>query len=235
MKPTTVLFDLDGTLLPMDQDAYTKAYCGSLARAVATHGYDPDLFIKTLWQGVGAMVKNDGTRTNEEAFWDVFRVAFGEKFLSDKPLFDTYYETGYPKLRPTCGFNPQAAPCIKTLKQQGFQLILATNPIFPRSATLQRMAWAGLDPSDFEAITAYESARHCKPNPDYYREIMEHFRLSPEECLMVGNDGEEDMFAAASAGIRGFLITGDLINRKHLDLSPFPQGDLSDLVAFLCN
>ena len=26
MKQKTVLFDLDGTLLPMDQDAFTKGY-----------------------------------------------------------------------------------------------------------------------------------------------------------------------------------------------------------------
>ena len=32
----TVLFDLDGTLLPMDQDVFAKTYFSSIAKAVAT-------------------------------------------------------------------------------------------------------------------------------------------------------------------------------------------------------
>ena len=37
----TVLFDLDGTLLPMDQDNFVKAYFKNLAIKLAPHGYDP--------------------------------------------------------------------------------------------------------------------------------------------------------------------------------------------------
>lgn len=31
-ETTTILFDLDGTLLPMDMEAFTKAYFGLLAK-----------------------------------------------------------------------------------------------------------------------------------------------------------------------------------------------------------
>ncbi len=233
MAFTTLLFDLDGTLLPMDQEAYTGAYCKSLAKAVAAGGYDPDLFLKTLWQGVEAMIKNDGSQTNEEAFWQVFQGVFGPKIREDGPLFDAYYEKEYPKLRPTCGYEPEAEGCIRNLKEQGFRLILATNPIFPLSATKQRITWAGLNPDDFELVTAYEASRHCKPNPDYYREILAKTGLTPHQCLMVGNDAEEDMWAAKEAGIDGFLLTKGLLNRKNYDISALPQGDFKDLEAFV--
>ena len=63
----TVIFDLDGTLLPMDQEAFTKYYFGLLAKKLAPHGYEPEKLIKSIWAGTAAMVKNDGSRTNEEA------------------------------------------------------------------------------------------------------------------------------------------------------------------------
>ena len=60
MKITTVLFDLDGTLLPMDMNEFIKAYFGGLARRLAPHGYEPQKLIDSIWQGTAAMVKNDG-------------------------------------------------------------------------------------------------------------------------------------------------------------------------------
>lgn len=36
-----ILFDLDGTLLPMDNDAFTKYYFKLLCKKLAPMGYDP--------------------------------------------------------------------------------------------------------------------------------------------------------------------------------------------------
>ena len=72
MKIKTVLFDLDGTLLPMDQDAFTKGYFRLLAAKVAHRGYEPKALVDGVWAGTAAMVKNDGSCTNEEAFWKRF-------------------------------------------------------------------------------------------------------------------------------------------------------------------
>ena len=40
-----VLFDLDGTLLPMDQDKFIEAYFGGLVKKLAPHGYEPQKLI----------------------------------------------------------------------------------------------------------------------------------------------------------------------------------------------
>ena len=77
MKINTVLFDLDGTLLPMDQDAFMKIYFGGLAAKLAPRGYEPTALIKAIWTGTADMVKNDGKDTNERVFWKRFTEIFG--------------------------------------------------------------------------------------------------------------------------------------------------------------
>ncbi|MCD8004324.1 MAG: HAD hydrolase-like protein, partial [Oscillospiraceae bacterium] len=113
-----------------------------------------------------------------------------------------------------------------------YGLILATNPIFPAPAVEHRIHWAGLEPGDFQMYTSYESSRHCKPNPAYYQDILEQQGLKPEQCLMVGNDVEEDM-VAASLGLEVFLLTPCLICRGGGDLSAYPQGDFDALLDYL--
>ena len=75
---TTVFFDLDGTLLPMDQEVFLNAYMGGLAAKMAPHGYEPKLLVKSIWKGTGAMVMNTGSKRNDEVFWNTFRPAMDE-------------------------------------------------------------------------------------------------------------------------------------------------------------
>lgn len=210
MKLTTVLFDLDGTLLPMDNDAFTKGYFKLLAAKLTPHGYDARQLVDGIWAGTAAMVANDGSQSNEAAFWKKFAGILGEKALADKPLFDEFYEKEFQTAKGLCGLNPNAAIAVHTVKEMGLRVALATNPIFPAVATQSRIRWAGLEPEDFELYTTYENIGYCKPNPDYYREITTRLGVSPEECLMVGNDVTEDMIAG-SIGMQVFLLTDCLI------------------------
>ena len=67
-----ILFDLDGTLLPMDMEKFTQGYFKRLVAKAAPRGYEPEKLIKSVWAGTAAMVKNNGGITNEEAFWNKF-------------------------------------------------------------------------------------------------------------------------------------------------------------------
>ncbi len=227
-----ILFDLDGTLLPMDQDKFTKGYFKRLAKKVAPLGYEPERLVDGIWAGTAAMVRNDGSCTNEEAFWKKFTELFGEKSLEDKPVFDEYYRVEFQQVASDCGFNPAAAETVKRLKSDGFRLLLATNPIFPAVATESRICWAGLDKSDFELYTTYENSHYCKPNPDYFREILDKAGLKAEECLMVGNDAGEDT-PAETLGIKVFLLTDCLINKTGKDISGYPQGGFKELAGYI--
>ena len=232
MAIKTVLFDLDGTLLPMDQDRFVKSYLSRISTALAPHGYHPELLVLTIWAGTEAMVKNDGSKHNEVVFWDRFAAQFGEASRNDLPLFDEFYRTGFPAVQESCGFTPRAREVLNRVKELGLQAVLATNPIFPAIATHQRVQWAGLKTDDFLHITTYENASYCKPNPAYYREILDKLGLKAEECLMVGNDVIEDL-VAETLGMQVFLLTPCIINKKNADISRYPQGDFDDLLAYL--
>ena len=232
MKIKTVMFDLDGTLLPMDQDQFTKYYFGLLAKKLAPYGYDAEQLISGIWAGTAAMVKNDGSCTNEEAFWKKFSALMGKKVVEDKPLFEEFYRVEFQGARASCGFAPQAAGLVAKLKAAGYRVLLATNPIFPAIATENRIRWAGLEPEDFELYTTYENSCHCKPNPDYYRDILNSMALDPAECLMVGNDATEDT-AAELTGMQVFLLTDCLINKENKDLSRWPHGGFDELERFI--
>ena len=233
MSIKAVLFDLDGTLLPMDQDEFVRTYLGLLAKRLAPLGYDAEKLMKVMWSGVGAMVKNDGSCANEEAFWKVFTETFGVESMKDKPFIDEFYHNEFNQVSKVCGFAKEAKEIVELVKEKGKLPVLATNPLFPHTATENRIRWAGLEPDMFAAYTTYEDCHYCKPNTKYYLELLEKLDLKPEECIMIGNDYEEDMMPTATLGMQGFLLTDCLINKREQDLSNCPQGGFKALKDYL--
>ena len=227
-----VLFDLDGTLLPMEEEKFLKSYLSLLSKHVEAKGYDSNKLIGAIWQSFDKAVHNDGKKSNEDVFWDSFASILGSRVLDDRDAFDVFYTGEFNKAQPSCGFDPRANKTIKDLKRAGLDVILATNPVFPRAATLNRARWAGLDKEDFLLITTYEESHFCKPNVKYYEEILSKCDLRPEECIMIGNDAEEDM-VARDVGLSVFLLTDCLINRKNVDINEFPHGSYDEMWKFL--
>lgn len=232
MEIKAVFFDLDGTLLPMDQDEFVKVYFGLLAGRLAPLGYEAKTLVNTLWNGVAAMVKNDGSCMNEEVFWKVFTRVYGEDSVKDRPIIDEFYREEFNQVQHACGFAKEAKETVELVKSLGKHPVLATNPIFPSIATENRMRWAGLMPEMFEFYTSYENSHYCKPNPKYYLELLEKLGYRPEECAMVGNDVSEDMIAE-TLGMKVFLLTDCLINKDQEDISRYPHGGFGELMEFL--
>ena len=227
-----VLFDLDGTLLPLDVEGFPRVYLGALAARMAKRGYDPKEFVDGIWKGTAAMMKNDGAATNETVFWNVFAGIFGEKIRKEEGELDAFYREEFDAFRAVCGFLPAAGRTVKAVKEMGVTVALATNPIFPAVATEKRIVWAGLDREDFAHVSTYENSRYSKPNPAYYLDVAAKIGVRPEDCVMVGNDATEDL-AAREAGMDVFLLVGGLLNRKGVDISAVPQGGFEDLLAYL--
>ena len=233
MSIKAVLFDLDGTLLKMDQDEFVSTYFKYLAKHLAPKGYEPDKLLKVFWAGVNAMVANDGSATNEEAFWKVFTDAYGETSIEDKPHIDDFYKNDFNKVQEVCGLYKEAKEIINLVKEKGKIAVLATNPLFPHTATENRMRWAGLEPAEFTEYTTYENCHYCKPNQKYYEELLQKLDLKPEECIMIGNDVEEDMVPAEKLGMDRFLLTNCLINKMDKDTSEISRGGFEELKKFL--
>lgn len=227
-----VLFDLDGTLLPMDQDKFLEYYMQLLAGKMAPYGFEPRLFVKTLVKGVMAVVSDKSARLNEDVFWEYFASVFGEECLKYKPFLDEFYKTDYIECKKLCGFDERAAKLVSFVKEKGLRAVLATSPFYPSVAVEQRVSWAGVAPEEFELITCYSNSHSCKPHKEYYLETAKMLGLEPEECLMIGNDTHDDI-ASLDVGMKFFLLTDWLINKEEKDISSFVHGSFDELKAYI--
>lgn len=229
-----ILFDLDGTLLPMNQDEFVKFYMPMLAQAYISHGVsiDPKEFIGGVWAGYEAMVKNDGSCTNREAFWRFQTPLLPTDRETAEKIAVEFYAVEFNKVIAVTQPTPLSDQVVKAAKEKNIFVYLATNPVFPRCATMNRIRWAGLHAEDFRIITTYEDNCFCKPNPEYFRGILEKFSLDPKECLMVGNDVGEDL-AIRTLGVPTFLVTDTMENKKGLPVESEYVGTMEELLAFV--
>jgi HAD superfamily hydrolase (TIGR01549 family) len=238
----TVLFDLDGTLLPMDMKEFTDTYMFTLASRLDFRGYDSKKITAGLWIGVKAMVDNNGMITNEECFWKAF-----ENFMTDgngkmdrkdrrklEKEINKFYQEDFGMARFVTHPTDIAGQCVDILKNKGYGLVVATNPIFPEIATLERIRWAGLNPDDFNLITCYENSCYAKPNLEYYKHILKTLDKDPEDCLMVGNDVGEDM-CAKKIGLDVFLMEGNVIEDINTDISEIKRGNWNVFKEYISN
>ena len=218
-------FDLDGTLLPMNQRRFVEFYMPLLAARFEHRGIPPEQLAGAVWKGVEAMAFNDGSCVNEEVFWDCFerQLSIRREEVEEEVL--DFYANEFNQAIQSTEPTPVADQIIKFLKQKGKKVYLATNPIFPRCATMNRIRWAGLDAQDFEEITTYVTYRYSKPNPEYFREILKRYDLRAVDCMMIGNDGRDDL-AASSLGMKTYLVTACL---EHGDAPAKPDHQGKDL------
>ena len=232
MKFKAVLFDLDGTLLPMDNDLFIKVYFGKLGATMAEYGILPEVFKKALWGGIAAMQENDGRATNEVLFWETFEAICGNLTEHQRSAFDYFYENIFKTVEEITEKNPCSREALDYLHEKNIPCVLATAPVFPETATRQRAGWNNISLSDFSLVTTYENSRHTKPSLDYYRDILDELGVSGEECLLIGNDAHDDL-VASELGITVFLITDYLINRQNKDISSVNKGSYPEMVAYL--
>ncbi len=207
MRYKAILFDLDGTLLPMDNDVFTKGYFTELTKKLSPLGLEPDKMVDAVWGGTKAMVKNDGTRINEDVFWDTFSHLTKKDINIFKPDADKFYLNEFANAKKYTKENPLAIDAVRTARNTGAKVICATNPLFPLNGQLMRLSWIGLEDEDFDYITSYESESYCKPNPMYYSALCEKMGVDPKDCLLIGNDIKEDMLSASSIGIDCYFVT----------------------------
>ena len=234
-KITTILFDLDGTLIRMDQDEFIRLYFVSILDKIGRLGFDTAVVQNALEAAVVATLRNDSGLSNEQRFWQVFDETSSGLAEQLRSQIDSYYSSEFNMVvEESCEAYPRAREVLLAAKRKGMRIILATNPLFPMVATHARIGFGGMSPDDFEYITSYENSSYCKPNPAYFTELLGKLDISPEECVMIGNDTRDD-FSAHALGIPVFVLTECLINKSGVDLNDYPHGGFDELVAFIDN
>lgn len=232
MKYKAIMFDLDGTLLPMDMQEFTKGYFKLLYKKLNRFPVDEENFVKAVWAATGSMVKNNGDEINRTVFWRDFEKIVG--FASEEMIAESekFYSSEFNEAKCFTGENPLAVEAVKLAREKAEYVILATNPLFPTAGQRTRLSWIGLSAQDFDLVTDYSSDRFCKPNPEYFADILDRMGLKPEECLHIGNDEFEDMYACEKAGIDGYLVTDNLIPSDKYSYEG-PRGSFADMIEML--
>ena len=115
-----------------------------------------------------------------------------------------------------CGFQPLVYDLLRDLRQRDYALVIATNPVFPKIAIEKRMTWAGVQDEPIALVTDYESCHGAKPQSRYYLEIMGKLGVSPENCIMIGNDARDDVLPTDALGLRCYMLTDCAMNRDLL-------------------
>jgi len=229
-----ILFDLDGTLLNIDMDVFLTYYFLAMMRAAEERGYaHPKKLMEQVYRSTDVMIANrDPKITNEQAFMEDFLAACSYPAAEARHFFDDFYQEFFPKLHLHTKPFPLVPSLMNSIFQQGYKVVIATNPVFPLSAVQQRINWAGLGGFPFDLITSYENMHFTKPHPEYFGEISEMIGVAPEDCLMVGNDVDEDL-PAGKTGMQTYLMEDLLIDKGQSGLLPDRRGRLEDFMIFI--
>lgn len=227
-----VLFDLDGTLLQVEMQQFIPLYLQDLSSYFAPE-IDQVRLQQTMRAAIAALLQpRQGNATNRE----LFLLALERHLQLPPQQFEHQWQRWFDDrgelLKELTAPHPLTRALVQMVQQCGCKLVIATNPVFPRSLIDARLRWAGLDNCQFDLVTSYENSCHCKPNRGYFTDILQQLQLPAAEVLMVGNDNHHDT-AATKAGIPTFLVDTWLIDRSPDSYPADFRGDHQQLLQFL--
>ncbi len=229
-----LLIDLDGTLLQTDTGEFVKQYMKSLSFYIKDY-YQPEKFINDIMYCTEEMIKDlDSNYTNKDIFLKRFLERTGVSHSEVWPILDTFYLDYFPKLKEHIKPTAISKDIVNIAKEQGRKVVIATNPLFPKAAIVERLRWLDLEESLFDLVTSYEDSHFCKPHGHYYQEILDKIDTRPEDAIMIGNDMQEDM-VASELGINTYLVNNYFINRHTSEHAINQSGTIATLKEELQN
>jgi len=196
-----ILLDMDDTLLhyPQGTDAFVRRYLELAEAFFAQEVGEPNIGAVLRRAVRQTIASQDPTRRND---------SFYQQAVSTHlhTAFERFHETAYPQLARMAQPIPHAAAMIADLRERGYEVVIATNPLFPQKPIEQRLEWAGIDPALPTRITHGGNSHFTKPSPHYYEEIMAELDYEPYEAIMVGDNWQNDILPAAQTGMATFWI-----------------------------
>jgi FMN phosphatase YigB (HAD superfamily) len=236
---TTLLFDLDNTLIMFDEKEFIPLYGKNIFAYFTQEITSYEEFMKLFLASTHAMLEKEPKGlTNLEKFAADFGPKINLPFDVIIERFLHFYNTQFDQLSQVISPAPYALPLLQLVSEH-FGVVAATNPLFPRIATEKRLTWGniGLDVIPWLEITVADAYSTAKPYLSYYEEVLQKIDKTPNECVMIGNDRINDMIAG-KLGIKTYFIetntTPDKIITTDLDREnpTFPiddSGTLKDL------
>lgn len=192
-KITTLLFDLDGTLIDTNELIITsylhtleKYYPGQFQREDVLPFMGPTLH--EAFTTVGA----DPDRVEEMVkVYRTFNIANHDLLVKE---FESVFET------------------IQTLYEKGYKLAIVTTK--RHDVALKGLRLTGLD-KFFEVVIALDHVEKVKPDPEPIFKALEELGSSPAEAVMVG-DNYHDILAGKNAGTTTVGVAWSIKGRDYI-------------------
>lgn len=227
----TLLLDLDGTLCTMDKVRFMKRYMTDMAEhfkdIIPVDSFAPHIMKSSAF----ASSHPSPNYSWGEVFINHFAEGFGLKANGMLGRFMDFFVKDFPQYCSMVTPHPLTAKLLQITAEKGYKLACASNCLMPKIAIEERMRCCGIDPARFDFIPGMEYMHHSKPNPLFFQEIADNLGVEPGDCLVVGNDMDEDM-CAADIGMKTFFIG---LSTEDLSSKVTYSGELKDLITLLEN
>ncbi len=197
-----LLFDLDGTLLDIDGEQFLDDYVAALAPYFREWA-DPELFARAVMAASVPIFGEHPTWTNGEVFRGHLskRLGIGEEVVSEQMI--RFHREALSEMPIRRGRIAAARRCVEAALRRGYQVVVATTPIYRPEVVALRLRWAGLEDIPWSLVTHSENMHTCKPDVAYFAETASVLDLGPPQCLMIGDDRLQDM-PASKCGMHVF-------------------------------
>ena len=231
----TLLFDLDDTLLENSMAEFLPAYLREISTYLA-NSVEPAIMINALLAGTNAMLVNQNPGCSlADVFYPIFYQTIQRAPQVIDPDIDRFYQEVFPRLKRLTRPIPQAVRMVEAALARGYKVAIATAPLFPRQAILQRLRWAGFTPEQhpFALVPSIHDFHFAKPNPAYLAELLAMLGWPEDGAVMVGNDPRDDIRAAYGLGLPSYWIRKDGYPPPEGDEQPTGSGYHEDLLHWL--
>lgn len=212
-KYTTILFDVDNTLLDFDKDEHQALVKTLQDYSVPVTDENIRTYVninKGLWKKIetGEITKPILKRTRFKLFFD----AIGFK-CDEEPL--TVNEHYLSLLGEGGNTLPGAVELCKELKNEGYDLYIVTNGVAATQA--KRLTKAGLLPY-FTEVFVSETVGYQKPKKEYFDYVLNTVKEKDKSrILLIGDSLSSDIQGAMNVGLPCCWLNlfGDVAGEKY--------------------
>lgn len=205
------IFDLYGTLIDIRTDEYSAGFwrkaAGIFSRRGASytpgelHGY----YIKLVRrEKIREHLLHPTIRYIDIDLLRVFRKIYLRRGVSPSEdlLLETAERFRTASTEHICLYDG-VIDLLDSLRADGKRIFLLSNA--QRSFTVPELRRVGLY-DYFDGIMISSDERICKPEPAYFRRLLQRYDLDPAESIMIGNDPYSDIRGACSVGMDSLYI-----------------------------
>jgi len=177
-----IFLDYDGTLVEERSEEFYKLYFKLLSKKSKLPF---EKIYNLVMESVNETLENDDENiTLFEKFLEIIshKSSIGKNYWLE--FFIDFYQNEFNQIKKV---TIPKDNIIKKIKKTDHQLIFASNPLFPKIAVEKRISFAGLSPNNFIYISHMENSHFAKPNPKFFKEILNSLNLDPKNCVMIGD------------------------------------------------